>query len=242
MPELPEVETIKRQLEKIVIGKKIKRKTIKNVRRRGKLIIFDFSDNSCLVFHLKMTGQLLVNKKPNIYTRVSFSIGNNLLIFNDIRKFGWYKFLKNSKDIEKNLGLEPLEMEKIEFENVLKKHRKSRIKPFLLNQKFIAGIGNIYADEILWRARIKPQRLIKNIKPKEINNLFTSIKEILRLAIKYKGSSINNYVDIFGRKGSFVKYHKVYDKEDEKCPRCKSLIKRIKINSRSSYFCFNCQK
>jgi len=243
MPELPEVETIRRQLEKKIINKKLYGKKIVKVRRRAKLLIFDFADKSSLVFHLKLTGQLIFKGKAGLYTRHIFKFTDgSQLIFNDVRKFGWWKKVKDTRKIEEKLGPEPLEINLSAFKNLLKKRPNAKIKPLLMDQKFIAGIGNIYSDEILYAAKIHPLRCIKTLKDKEIERIFQNIKRILLSAIKHQGSSVEYYLDACGKKGSFVKCHKVYQKQGRKCSRCKAIIKRIKIGGRSAHFCPNCQK
>jgi len=149
MPELPEVETIRRQLREKIVGKKLDGKKIVDVRRRAKILIIDFSDGSSLIFHLKLTGQLIFNGEPSRHTRHVFKFSDgSQLVFNDIRKFGWWKYVKNSKDIEKAFGPEALEVNSGGFKNILEKRPNAKIKPLLMDQKFIAGIGNIYSDEI----------------------------------------------------------------------------------------------
>lgn len=241
MPELPEVETIRIQLSRKIIGKKLNGKKIVNVRRRAKLLIIDFIDNSGLIFHLKMTGQLIFDGKPSQYTRKVFNFDDgSRLIFNDVRKFGWYKIVKETKDIEKGFGPEPLNLKLDDFKTLFKERPNAKVKSLLMDQKFIAGIGNIYSDEILFAAKIKPLRQAKTLDEKEIGKLFLNIKKILKAAIKEKGSSVRHYLDACGKKGDYVKYHKVYQKE--KCPVCAGKIKTIKIGGRSSHFCPRCQK
>ncbi len=243
MPELPEVETIRRQLDKKIIGKKLEGQKIIGVRRRAKILIIDFADNSSLVLHLKLTGQLIFNGKPSAYTRHIFKFADgSQLVFNDARKFGWWKKTKDVEKIEKEFGPEPLEMNFKTFKGLLKRRPNARIKPLLMNQKIIAGIGNIYSDEILYASKIHPLRKIKTLNNKEIAQIFQNIRKILYLAIKYQGSSVEYYLDACGREGSFNKYHKVYQKEGEKCRRCGVIIKRIKISGRSAHFCPRCQK
>lgn len=243
MPELPEVETIRRQLAKKIVGKKLNGKKIKAVRRRAKVLMIDFADGSSLVFHLKLTGQLIFNGEPLKYTRKIFELDDgSKLIFNDARKFGWWKNVKDTKTIEKEFGPEALKADLKTFKNNLKKHPNTKIKPLLMDQKFIAGIGNIYSDEILFAARVHPLRQVKTLKDKEIKLIHQNIKKILKAAIKYQGSSVEYYLDACGQKGNYVKYHKVYQKEGESCPRCKTKIKRIKLGGRSAHFCPNCQK
>jgi len=241
MPELPEVETIRRQLARKIISKKLNGQKIIGVRRRAKILIIDFSNGSGLIFHLKLTGQLIFNAKPSQHTRKVFNFDDgSRLIFNDVRKFGWWKKVKNTKLLEKQFGPESLEIRFETFRNLLRTKPNIKIKPLLMDQKLIAGIGNIYSDEILFAAKVAPSRRIKTLNQKEIQNIFRNIGKVLKKAIKYKGSSIKHYFDAEGKKGSFAKYHMVYQKE--KCAICRSKIKRIKINGRSASFCPKCQR
>jgi len=243
MPELPEVETIRRQLQKVIIGKKLSGREIVAVRRRAKLLIIDFKDGSSLVFHLKMSGQLILNGQPLKHTRKIFKFNDgSTLVFNDMRKFGWWKRVKNSQILEKDFGPEALKINLISLKNCLKSHPKIKIKQFLMNQHFIAGIGNIYSDEILFASKIHPAKQAGKLNNRQIKLLHQNIKKILEKAVEYKGSSLKDYFDASGQKGDYVKYHQVYQKEGSKCSRCTSKIKRIKIAGRSAHFCPNCQK
>lgn len=243
MPELPEVETIRRQLETKIVGKKLSGKPIKRVRRAGKILLIDFADKSSLAFHLKLTGQLLLNAKPSQHTRKVFNFDDGTkLIFNNMRKFGWWKKVKSSKDIEAKLGPDALALNLKTFLSLIKKRPKSKIKPLLMDQKFIAGIGNIYADEILFASKIQPTRLAYTLTEQEIKVLLQSVKRILKAAIKSGGSSVKDYVDIEGKTGKYKKCHKVYRKAGQKCPRCGAIIKRLKLGGRSAHFCSKCQK
>lgn len=243
MPELPEVETIRRQLSQKIVGKKLDNKRIIKVRRRAKILIIDFDNGSSLAFHLKLTGQLIFNGQPSKYTRQIFKFNDgSRLIFNDARKFGWWKKVKNTKQIEKAFGPESLDVSLAAFKTILEKRPNAKIKPLLMDQKFIAGIGNIYSDEILFAAGVRPRRLAKTLTDEEIQKIFKNIKKILKLAIKHHGSSVEYYLDACGKKGSYTQYHKVYQKDEEPCSRCKTKIQRIKINGRSAHFCPACQK
>lgn len=243
MPELPEVETIRRQLSRKIVGKKLGKKQIGGLRRRGKVLIIDFLDGSSLLFHLKLTGQLIFNAKPSPYTRKVFNFSDgSRLVFNDARKFGWWKKVKETKTLEKQFGPEVLEIDFKSFKELLQMRPKAKIKPLLMDQKFIAGIGNIYADEILFASRLHPLRQAGSLKDREIKWLFQNMKKILRDAIRQGGSSVEYYVDACGKKGDYVKYHKVYQKEGKPCPRKDGgTIQRLKIGGRSAHFCPKCQ-
>lgn len=242
MPELPEVETIRRQLERKIVGKKLNDKKIVGVRRRAKILIIDFNDGSSLLFHLKLTGQLIFNGRPSKYTRQVFKFDDgSQLVFNDARKFGWWKYVKDSKPIEQGFGPEALEISLENFKTLLRKRPNAKIKPLLMDQKAIAGIGNIYSDEILFAARIHPLRRVKTLTPKEIKMIWLNVRKILQAATKNRGTSENTYLDAMGKKGDYLKYLKVYRKEGQKCPRCGGIVKRIKIGGRSGHFCPKCQ-
>lgn len=271
MPELPEVETIKNDLLRKIRGKKIKDvkildpkvvnfktaefkkniigASIKDIRRRAKLLIINLSTGQILLIHLKLTGQLIYNGSDEKYARAIFYFANkNKLVFKDFRRFGYLKIIpiKNlDKYFEKEkFGPEPLSKEfNLElFEKLLKKRAKAKIKPLLLDQKFIAGIGNIYADESLFYARISPLRTAGSLKKEEVTKLYNGIRKILKLATQKRGSSVDNYLDTSGKKGNYVPLLKVYGREGEKCFRCKGKVKRIKIGGRSASFCPVCQK
>ncbi len=240
MPELPEVETIRRQLSQKIIGKKLNGQKITGVRRRAKILMIDFADSSSLIFHLKLTGQLIFNGKPSQYTRKVFNFDDgSQLIFNDVRKLGWWKKVKETKKIEEKFGPEALEVDFKTFKTLLEKRPKSKIKPLLMDQRFIAGLGNIYSDEILFASKVRPMRLVKTLTGKEIQKILQNIKKILKAAIKHQGSSVKYYLNACGQKGNYVKYHKVY--QQKKCFLCDEQIKRIKIGGRSAHFCPKCQ-
>ena len=243
MPELPEVETIRRQLNQKIVGKKLGHKIIAGLRRRAKILIIDFNDGSSLIFHLKLTGQLIYNKKPSRFTRKVFNFTDgSKLIFNDARKFGWWKMVKNTKELEYSFGPEALDIDLQAFKNLLKKRPNARIKPLLMDQKFVAGIGNIYSDEILFASRVHPLRRAKTLKEKEIKLIHRNIGKILKEAIRRKGSSVQSYLDARGQKGDYARSHRVYQKEGGKCQRKDGgIIQRIKIGGRSAHFCPACQ-
>jgi len=268
MPELPEVQTTINGLKKKVLNrafldvwtdteklfkkpgfqifrKEIKNKKIKDIKRKGKNIIFELSEGYFLLVHLKMTGHFLYNKynkedSMNSFVRVKFFLDNGkVLALSDLRKFAKIE-LHKSENLNLNLGPEPLSkdftLEK--FKSVLK---KGRIKPVLMNQEVIAGIGNIYADEILWQAKIHPEKNTLSLSEKELEKIYLAIKKILLKALELGGTSTSDYRDIEGNKGLFEKELKVYQKEGQKCPRCGTIIKRKKIAQRNAHFCPTCQ-
>jgi formamidopyrimidine-DNA glycosylase len=272
MPELPEVETIARGLKKALVGKKIQdvkvifpgivkedsknftRHVVKtkvlSVRRRGKFILIDLSNGKTILLHLGMTGSCLflrrsspLNKHDHLTVRLCRSPKE--LRYSDQRKFGRIKSFSTSNQASvsdlRKLGPEPLDVSSSDFVNLFKK-RKGRIKPALLNQHIIAGLGNIYADESLFEARIHPLQRIDKTSSQKLRILRQAIQKILKRAIRAGGSSIENYCNINGEIGSFQLQHRVYGREGLLCKRCKAKIKRIKISQRSSYFCPRCQK
>jgi len=266
MPELPEVETIKRELEKVVVNKKIidvivnnakvikepkkeefvkalKNVAIKEIIRRGKLLIFALSSGKFMTVHLKMTGQLIYpgNGKTS---KVSFKLSDGrLLDFNDTRIFGELRIIDNWQDLKfiKELGPEPFNLTSDKFAEMLK-NRKTKIKILIMDQKIISGIGNLYANEALFRAKIDPRRPVNSLSKKETENLFTEIKKVLSEAIHYKGSSVDQYVRVSGGPGNYVKYHRIYDRENKPCYKCKGKVRRISLGGRGTYFCPSCQK
>jgi formamidopyrimidine-DNA glycosylase len=244
MPELPEVETIKRQLARKLVGKKWSAKKIVGVRRRAKMLLVDFVDGSSLVFHLKLTGQLIFNGQPGRYTRQVFNFSDGTrLVFNDKRKFGWFKLVSNVDSLKeiKKLGPEPFDVTPADFNKRLLVRRRAKIKSLLMDQTFIAGIGNIYADEILFKAKVRPDRIASSLTKPEVKEIFSSIKKVLTAAIKAGGSSVEDYIDAEGKKGGYRKLHKVYQRTGQECFKCATPIKRLKLGGRSSHFCPHCQ-
>ena len=183
---------------------------------------------------------------PNKYTRIQLNfIDGSKLFFNDLRKFGYFK-LVTKEQLEKildNYGIEPLtkQFNWKSFQTIFK-GRRTKIKALLLNQKIIAGLGNIYVDESLWRAKIDPERPVNTLELKEIKILYQSIKNIISQAIRYRGTTFNNYVDSAGRRGNFSQLLKVYHHQGQACSRCAHIILRKKVAGRSSHYCPYCQK
>ena len=275
MPELPEVQTIVNQLQKKIVGKKIKAvkvnlpklisgakvkdfekiingAEVKKVGRRAKLIIIELSNNYSLIIHLKLTGRLIFKKKIEKEDEKSHLIyqfsDDSFLLHHDFRQFGWVKLIKKNeleKYFEKEgFGPEPLEkdftLEK--FKELLAKKPRQKIKPLLMDQKFLAGVGNVYAQEACFCAKILPTRIVKTLKEKEIYDLYHCLIKILKEAIEYRGSSVDTYVDTEGVGGDFASRLKVYDRGGEKCFRCQGTIKKINLAGRGTYFCPKCQK
>jgi formamidopyrimidine-DNA glycosylase len=265
MPELPEVETIKTDLQKIILGKKIIRVnihnpkvirepqpatfkrsleglSIKHILRRGKLLVFELSNGKFLTVHLKMTGQL-VTPGGGKSSRVSFVLnGGRILDFNDQRLFGELRLVSDWKKLKfvQRLGQEPFDLTSADFKDMLLK-RKTEIKPLLLDQSFISGIGNIYAAEILFRAKINPQRPAQSLVKEEQLVLYREIQKVLKSAIKHGGSSVDDYVRVSGKNGDYARFHRVYGREGKPCFVCSSPVKRIAQGGRGTYFCAKCQ-
>lgn len=269
MPELPEVETIVTGLRQTVLGRTIRGieilcpkivksnlrsltntlpgKRIEEISRRGKNILFSLSDKNTLLAHLGMTGHIFYYTKkadPDKHDVVLFRFrGQGELHFHDPRKFGKLLLVDNSdgSDPTDQLGPEPLQLSLPEFVQLFRS-RKRMLKPALLDQDFIAGIGNIYADESLYEAEIHPQKTTDKLTPAQLKRLYQAIRKTLTKAIKTGGSSVDNYVDVEGNPGHFQIYHKVYGKEDKPCHRCRAKIKRILVGQRSTHFCPRCQR
>jgi formamidopyrimidine-DNA glycosylase len=283
MPELPEVETIRKDLKTRILNKKILKVEIfdkkiadNNVKkivnsffvsaeRIGKLLYFGLSNDKFLLIHLKMTGQLILrprNKKviaggheqkgmetdnlPNKHTRVIIYIDTaGELFFNDLRRFGYVKVVdeKEMEIIKNKFGVEPLKKE-FNFNNLknIFKNKKANVKALLLNQSLIRGIGNIYADEILFRSKISPLREGGRLKEREIKEILKSSRYIIKEAIKKRGTTFSDYKDAKGNKGNYFPFLKVFGRKGEKCLDCGAVIVKIKTAGRGTHYCPRCQK
>ncbi|OGX19246.1 MAG: DNA-formamidopyrimidine glycosylase [Omnitrophica WOR_2 bacterium RBG_13_44_8b] len=266
MPELPEVETIKKELEKAVLGKKIagvivnnprvikepkkdefarnlKGVVIKRILRKGKLLILELSSGKSLAIHLRMTGQLVYPGNGRD-SRVSLRLSDGkILDYRDRRILGELRLIGDWRSLKfiKGLGPEPFDLAEEQFKKMLSS-KKTKIKPLLMDQTFISGVGNLYVAEALFRARIHPARPAFSLSEKEKTILFKEIKATLNEAILHKGSSVDQYVQLSGERGGYVKFHKVYDREGKPCLVCKAPVKRISLGGRGTYFCPRCQK
>lgn len=249
------------EFKKGIIGKKIL-----EVRRRGKNIIFNLSGGYNLLAHQKMTGHFLAGKwqlkngtwepsekgpmqdPKNQFIRVIFFLdGGKMLALSDLRKFAKVELykpgeLEKSKDFQK-LGPEPLDknFNFKKFKEIFAE-KKGKIKQVLMNQELMVGVGNIYSDEALWKAKVHPLRETAKLTEKELKDLYTAIKYVLKKGIILGGESFADYRNIEGKKGDFDDERKAYKREGEKCYRCGIIIKRIKVGGRSACFCPNCQK
>ena len=268
MPELPEVETIRSELSPHIIGRRftgvtvcdakmVKQPSVKEFRRnlveqkinslerRGKYLIFRLSSGNVLIIHLKMSGALLLNpEQADRHARVIFDLDNSShVVFTDRRRLGALWLVENEQSIIGKLGPEPLtpEFTAKTLAERLQKH-KAPIKAVLLDQAFIAGIGNMYADEALFAARIHPLRKANSLSPQEIRNLHKAIVNVLRSAIDSKGASIDTYKRPDGELGTAHSNFSVAHRGGKPCPICDTPIQRLAIRNRGSYFCPNCQK
>lgn len=275
MPELPEVETIVRELnEEHLIGLKIERayvywdrsiagqksptfiqqitgQTIQGITRRGKFIVFSLSKDTLLV-HLRMTGKFFIEKDddvvPHSHERVRLILSDKrILRYEDQRKFGKWNLVSSPEQLYDKIGLEPLSKEFTlkAFKNLLQ-NSKRQIKPFLLDQKYIAGLGNIYVDEALWEAKIHPLRITQTLTDKEITLLHKSVIIVLKKGIENTGTTLgslrSNYFSVSGRRGGNQHALNVFRREGLPCSRCETIIKKIVVGQRGTHFCPSCQK
>jgi len=286
MPELPEIEIVKRSLFKKINGAKIVNVKINNknlrykitdalpkklinekilkISRRSKYLIFHFK-NKLLLAHLGMSGKFLIIKskdkkmfKTSFYydldilakhNHIHFILNNGLeLIYNDVRRFGFFKLFENIKLKEitylKKLGPEPFSvLFCIKYVQKFIKNRKKNIKNLLMDQTFVSGLGNIYVNEALFLSKIHPLRQCSNLERKSIKNLIYNIRKVLKIAINQGGSSIRDFKNVYGKSGNFQQFFNVYGQENKNCSRisCKGKIKKISISNRSSFYCNVCQ-
>ena len=247
--------------------KEIEGRIVIDVRRRGKNILIDLSGNKVLLIHQKISGHLLYGKwkrkKEKWVSEIQGSLYNDfwnnflhfVLFFNndkqlalsDLRKFSkielWDKGDLEESEYMKSLGAEPLEKDFTfkKFKESLNKRKSGKIKQILMDQKIIVGIGNIYANEILWTSKVNPFKGLRKLTEKDLMNIYKNTRSILREAIKLKGSSVSDFRQLDGEKGSFNNFLKVYRRDGTECPVCKNKIKRDKISTRSTFFCPKCQ-
>ena len=277
MPELPEVETIKLGLQKKIIGLKITKiqilsaksfignpnlvqgQKVLNIWRRAKILGIDLG-NITLLFHLKMSGQIIyqdekrfigghptqdmVGQMPNSHTRVIFSFSDGShLYFNDQRRFGWVKVIKGDQGNLGNLGPEPLEKSftwEILKENLLR-HKSMPVKVAIMDQTVVSGIGNIYANEACFLAGIDPRVKVVTLTDEQFQTLHNGVIKALREGIRHGGSTRAHFVDAEGHKGYFLDYAFVYGRDKHPCKKCGTEIKKIQLGGRGTYFCERCQ-
>ncbi|MBQ3326073.1 bifunctional DNA-formamidopyrimidine glycosylase/DNA-(apurinic or apyrimidinic site) lyase [Candidatus Saccharibacteria bacterium] len=283
MPELPEVETIRRGLCGFCLQQKIKHITVKcdksfigpqeviegqyitNIRRFGKALVFDLTGNVSMMIHLRMTGQLIYREKgqkasfagghptdsflhelPDKQTRVIFELSKGTLFFNDQRKFGFVKVIPTAEIEEdsfiKKLAPEPWDMDDLDFYHRLQKHPNSCVKAVILDQAIVCGLGNIYADEALYYAKIHPARPAGSITKKEAGLLLEGAKVVMEASINSGGSTMATYVKADGTKGDYLRlFAKVFRREGEPCERCGCEIEKIRVAGRGTHICPHCQ-
>lgn len=287
MPELPEVETVRRGLDLLIVGKRVQATThdtpksfpnsaadvaqflhgatVLGIRRRAKVLLIDLSSEYSLVIHLKMTGQLvfrgeevfgaghpndsLIGELPDKSTRLTMTFTDgSRLFFNDQRKFGWVKLYPTLEvpriDFMKRVGPEPLEdsLTAVLFIERMRRRNGTTIKAALLDQTVIAGIGNIYADEALWGARIHPATRIRDVSDDQLTTLLSEIRYVLTLSIEKGGSTDKNYVNAEGKRGSYIDFARVFRREGLPCPRHPEiLIEKSRVAGRGTHTCPVCQ-
>ncbi len=245
-----------RQPSSVAFKNSLEGLSIKRILRRGKLLILELSNGKFLTVHFKMTGQLVlrqsgpVGKKISVIhspgktiCRVTFYLSSGMILdFNDQRLFGELRLIDDWRKLKfiQSLGPEPFDLTSADFKDMLSK-RKTQIKPLLLDQTFIAGIGNIYAAEILFRAKINPQRPAQSLVDKEQCVLYKEIQKVLKNAIKHGGSSVDDYVRVSGKNGDYARFHQVYGRAGKPCFVCARPIVRITQGGRGTYFCPYCQ-
>lgn len=262
MPELPEVETVVRSLLPVLPGQRILQaelrksrvligsaediaaavagQKISGVERHGKFIAIHL-ERGYLVVHLGMTGRLLIDAETTKWTHAIFTLECNVMLYDDPRQFGRIEYGEALPARVARLGPEPLQVDRLEFARRVKE-RKSPVKAMLLNQLVVRGVGNIYADEALFRAGIHPRRLAASLGKDRVNRLYAAMQEVLAEAIEQRGSSMSDYVDADGRKGSFQNLHRVYQRTGEPCVTCGTPVKRIVVAQRSTHYCPQCQR
>lgn len=294
MPELPEVETVRRGLQQFLPGKTVTGVSfdtpksfpnavgdvntqlvgaqILGVNRRAKVLLIELDTDYTLVTHLKMTGQLvyveasarfgaghpndsLIHDLPDRSTRVTLdlsgvqglSLHTAKLFFNDQRKFGWMRLIPTAEvptiDFMRKVGPEPLGdgFTGKDFFQRLQRRKNSKIKAVLLDQTVIAGVGNIYADESLWGAKIHPEIIVATLHESQINKLYAELRFVLNLAIEKGGSTDKNYVNAEGKRGSYLTFARVFRREGQACPRCGTAIIKIRSAGRGTHLCPTCQ-
>lgn len=263
MPELPEVETVARSIAPLVgrriisaefrslrvlrggdpeaMATSLAGRRIASVKRYGKFLVMPLEEGGYVLIHLGMTGRLLLGGPVGKHTHAVLTFDDGVLLFDDSRQFGSFQLSEDFPARVARLGPEPLEISLADFSAELKRH-KTRIKSLLLNQLFLRGVGNIYADEALFRAGIHPLALAHRLRGDKPKRLHQALRTVLQEAIEAGGSSISDYVDAEGRKGFFQFSHRVYQRTGEPCVKCGTKIRKVIVTQRSSHFCPKCQK
>jgi formamidopyrimidine-DNA glycosylase len=222
------------------LRKRVRDQLVKSVERHGKFIVLTL-DHGVLVIHLGMTGKLLLDAEPGPYARAIFELDRGLLVYDDIRHFGRIEWSPGLLDRAAQLGPDALDIPLHDFLNILKK-RHSRLKSLLMNQRILRGMGNIYTDEALFEARIHPRAIASSLSKSRATRLHRAMVDILTAAIRLKGSSISDYVDAAGERGSFQLQHQVYGRAGEPCAICGTPIRRIVMSQRGTHYCPKCQR
>lgn len=264
MPELPEVETIRLQLEKFLVGRRVVGVEIKTsksfpndpklilgtkvvgVRRFGKVTVIDLNNKYSLLIHLKLTGQLLINGIVGPYTRVVINLNKGKLIFNDLRVFGWIRVVDSGQvtadRLISKLGPEPFkDLTPEKFKQILSKTTRP-IKIILMDQEKISGVGNIYANDALWLARVDPRKPARQLDGQTAGRLYEAILEVLKKGLKFGGASDQYYIKPDGTEGKYQEHFLVYGREGKPCAECGEKIKKFFLAGRGTYWCPNCQK
>lgn len=272
MPELPEVETVRRGLLKIAKGRKINAidvyygktivgdveqfrqalvgQTITDVNRRGKYLLFRFSNQLTMISHLRMEGKYFNQQqgKPiDKHTHVVFQFTDGTeLCYHDTRKFGRMQLVPTGEEMTvaglKTIGPEPTDQDfTLEYFSKILKRSRGKIKPFLLNQKHVAGLGNIYADEVLWMSKINPEQPANTLSDQQVRQLHDNIIKEIVVATKYKGTTVHSFTNAFGDAGRFQEKLHAYGRGGEKCERCGTKMVKIKVAERGTTFCPHCQ-
>jgi formamidopyrimidine-DNA glycosylase len=272
VPELPEVETVVRDLRPLLVGRRIRRveagpqqlrqpwdaawgpllvgRTVTAIRRRGKWIVLDLDNHAGLVVHLGMTGQFTVERSATPradHTHLVFALDGtgDHLRFRDIRRFGSARFFADAADIDRlldaQLGPEPWDLPTARWRDSLRNTRRC-LKAVLLDQRVVAGVGNIYADESLFVAKLPPTQTGADTTPAQAERLRQAVVAVLEKAIEYRGSTIRNYVGGSGRKGGYQEEFRVYGRTGEPCVRCRRPIEVMRLAGRSTHYCPKCQK
>jgi len=263
VPELPEVETVARSIAPLVgrriisaefrcvrvlrggdpdrMAARIQGHRISAIKRYGKFIVVSLEGGGYLMIHLGMTGRLLLAGPTGKHTHAVLTFDRGVLLYDDSRQFGCLEFSEEFPARVARLGPEPLEIPFAEFAARVKSH-KTRIKALLLNQAFVRGVGNIYADEALFRAGIHPLALSSRLRSERMRRLYDAMVAVLTEAIAAGGSSISDYVDAAGERGSFQLQHQVYGRAGEPCAICGTRIRRIVMSQRGTHYCPKCQR
>ncbi|MDR1825356.1 MAG: bifunctional DNA-formamidopyrimidine glycosylase/DNA-(apurinic or apyrimidinic site) lyase [Bifidobacteriaceae bacterium] len=290
MPELPEVETVRRGLARLLVGRRVAGVEVREgksfvvapgasverdlegaavtaVRRRGKVLLIELDTGYTLVGHLKMTGQMvvrtaderwgaghpndsLIGELPDRSTRVILEFDDGTAVyFNDQRKFGWLQLMPASAVAEIPLlaamGPEPLDPAVDawpEFRRRIARHGRTSVKAALLNQEVVAGIGNIYADEALWAVKLHPATPVDAIGARKLHQLLDAARHVISLSLSLGGSTDRNYVDAEGRRGSYLQFANVFRRDGQPCPRCGTVLTKLRVAGRGTHICPRCQK